>query len=87
MNHLLLLTLLTCNTFIHGYVLCLELMPLSGEEKEPFKIVFCLIDNPFGQTPQGGTLIFSSYVSSGPASTVHPKNIRNFKHPKKYLKF
>ena len=32
----------------------------------------------------GGTLMFSSYVGSGPASTVHPpKNIRNFKHPKK----
>ena len=37
---------------------------------------------------QGGTLIFSSYVGSGPASTIHPKkNIRNSKHPKKYLKF
>ena len=36
----------------------------------------------------GGTLIFSSYVGSGPVSTVHPKiNIRNFKHPQKYLKF
>ena len=33
---------------------------------------------------QGGTLIFSAYVGSDPASTVHPKkNIRNFKHPKK----
>ena len=32
----------------------------------------------------GGTLIFSAYVGSDPASTVHPpKNIRNFKHPKK----
>ena len=32
----------------------------------------------------GGTLIFSSYVGSVPASTAHPqKNIRNFKHPKK----
>ena len=37
----------------------------------------------------GGTLIFSSYVGSGPASTVYPppppppkKKIRNFKHPK-----
>ena len=29
----------------------------------------------------GGTLFFSSYVGSGPASTVHPKNIRYFKHP------
>ena len=34
-----------------------------------------------------GTLIFSSYVGSGPASTVHPKKIKHFKHPKKYLKF
>ena len=31
---------------------------------------------------EGGTLIFSSYVGSGPASTVHPKKIWNFKHPK-----
>ena len=32
----------------------------------------------------GGTLIFSAYVGSDPASTIHPqKNIRNFKHPKK----
>ena len=35
----------------------------------------------------GGTLIFSAYVGSDPASTVHPKkNIRNFKHPKKIFK-
>ena len=34
--------------------------------------------------PQGGGYsIFSAYVGSDPASTVHPKkNIRNFKHPK-----
>ena len=33
-------------------------------------------------------LIFSSYVGSGPASTVHPKiNIRNFKPPQKYSQF
>ena len=32
-----------------------------------------------------GTLLFSPYVGSGPASTVHPKiNIRNFK---KYRRF
>ena len=33
----------------------------------------------------GGVLsFFSSYVGSGPASTLHPpKNIRNFKHQKK----
>ena len=31
-----------------------------------------------------GTLIFSSYVGSGPASTVYTqKNIRKFKHPQK----
>ena len=36
----------------------------------------------------GGGAHFSSYVNPGPASTVHPpKNIRNFKNPKKYLKF
>ena len=32
---------------------------------------------------QGGTLIFTAYVGSDPGSTVHPKNIRNLKHPKK----
>ena len=31
---------------------------------------------------QGGYSLFSSYVSTGPASTTHPKNIRNFKHHK-----
>ena len=36
-------------------------------------------ERPWG----GGALILSPYVGSGPASTVHPKNIRNFKHPKK----
>ena len=29
------------------------------------------------------TLIFSSYVWSGPASTVDPKNIKNFKYLQK----
>ena len=36
----------------------------------------------------GGYSIFSAYVGSDPASTVHPpKNIRNFKHPKKIFEF
>ena len=43
--------------------------------------------------PQGGgegrgTLIFSAYVGSDPASTVHPKKISGISNtPKKYLKF
>ena len=32
--------------------------------------------------PQGGTLIFSSYIGSGPASTVHPKKME-FQAPQK----
>ena len=32
------------------------------------------------------TVSFSSYVGSGPASTIYSKYIGNFKHPKKYLK-
>ena len=37
---------------------------------------------------QGGTLLFSSYVGSGPASTVHPQKIPGISStPKKYLKF
>ena len=39
----------------------------SGEQK----IYQISVSNP----PQGDTLIFSAYVGSGPASTVHPKNI------------
>ena len=36
----------------------------------------------------GGTLIFPSYVGSGPASTVHPPKISgNSRSPKKDLKF
>ena len=36
----------------------------------------------------GGTLIFSAYVGSDPASTVQPKKISGISNtPKKYLKF
>ena len=39
-------------------------------------------------TTPGGTLIFSSYVGSGPAPTVHPQKISEITStPKKYLKF
>ena len=39
--------------------------------------------------PQGGgTLIFSAYVGSDPAFTLHPKKISEISStPKKYLKF
>ena len=33
------------------------------------------------------SLIFSSYVGSGPASTVHPKKYQVFQAPQKNLKF
>ena len=40
------------------------------------------------KTPRGGTLFFSTYVGSGPASTVPPKKISGFSStPKRYLKF
>ena len=36
----------------------------------------------------GGTLIFSAYVGSDPASALHPKRISGISStPKKYLKF
>ena len=35
------------------------------------------------ETPQGGTLNFSSYVGSGPASTFHLKKYQEFQAPKK----
>ena len=34
-----------------------------------------------------GTLIFSSYVGSGPAFTVHPKTYQEFQAPQNILKF
>ena len=42
----------------------------------------CQIDGNILGEGGGVTLIFSSYVGSGPVSTLHPKNIRNFIHPK-----
>ena len=33
--------------------------------------------------PRGGTLNFSSYVGSGPASTLHPKKYPKFQAPQK----
>ena len=39
------------------------------------------------KTPWGGTLFFSAYVGSDPASTVHPKKYQEFQAPQKYLKF
>ena len=36
------------------------------------------MDKPQGV---GGTLNFSSYVGSGPASTVHPKKYQEFQAP------
>ena len=43
---------------------------------------------PMGGSPRGGTLIFSAYVGSDLASTVHPKKISGISStPKKYLKF
>ena len=33
----------------------------------------------------GGTLIYSSYVGSGPASTVHPKKYQEFQAPPKNI--
>ena len=37
-------------------------------------------------SPQGaGTLIFSSYVGSGPAYNVHPKKYQEFQAPQKII--
>ena len=36
---------------------------------------------------RGFTLIFSSYVGLGPASTVHTPKHQEFQAPQKYLKF
>ena len=47
----------------------------------------CIHTAPGGGGGEGGTLIFSSYVGSGPASTFHPKKILEISNtPKKYLR-
>ena len=47
-----------------------------------------LIKTCISMYTQGGTLIFSSYIGSDPASTVHPQKISGISStPKKYLKF
>ena len=51
-------------------------------------VVTCMCPRGGGGGGGGGTLIFSAYVGSGPASTVHPKKYQEFQAPpKKYLKF
>ena len=40
---------------------------------------------PDGEPRGGGTLIFSSYVGSGPASAVHPKKYQEFQAPQKNI--
>ena len=39
------------------------------------------------KSQSGDTLIFSSYVGSGLASTIHSKKYQEFQAPQKYLKF
>ena len=47
------------------------------------------LNQDFAISPRGAgsTLIFSSYVDSGPASAVHPTKYQEFQAPQKYLKF
>ena len=51
--------------------------------------VLCLVGyDPGGGGGGGGTLIFSAYVGSDPASTVHPQKLSEiWSTPKKYSKF
>ena len=51
-------------------------------------MIFMFGHVPGGVGGGGGTLIFSSYVVSGPASALHPKTYQEFQAPQKnYLKF
>ena len=59
-------------------------LPKLQEDNRKCKII---VTNKAFESQGRGTLLFSLYVGSGPASTVHPKiNIRNFKHPKNIRK-
>ena len=68
-----------------------EYRPLLGSRRQ-FKpsitIIFvlrCFRDNLPGGGGGGGTLIFSAYVGSDPASTVHPKKYQKFQAPQKNI--
>ena len=57
------------------------------ENKQPHIILTSICDVIVMLHPQGGggrvTLIFSSYVGWGPASTVHPQKYQEFQAPQK----
>ena len=56
---------------------------LHGVIKRPYEgLNYFLVGEVLYTQGGGGSLIFSSFVGSGPASTVHPKNLRIFKLPK-----
>ena len=61
---------------------------LSWKYLKGVKLKSAILASPtsFAQwVPWGGTLIFSSYVRSGPASTVQPKKIQEFQAPPKNI--
>ena len=65
---------------------CVEMMQFNGSMIGGiyFKFDFDI----YPQWGGGGTLIFSAYVGSDPASTVHPKKYQQFRAPQKnILKF
>ena len=65
-----------------GQIYQLVLKILSGNE-----ILKEILTSVKGHNPRGGTLNFSTYVGSDPASTLHPKKISGISStPKKYLK-
>ena len=54
-------------------------LPSSTKKKR------CQSWNPSPGGGEGGTLIFSAYVGSDPASTVHPKKYQEFQAPQKNI--
>ena len=63
---------------------------MSSAESELQKLPYPgqLLGGETSHGPRRGTLIFSAYVGSDPASTVHPQKISGISNtPKKYQEF
>ena len=64
------------------------LKPSSNRSPYIFTLVQKVKHKVYKTQGGGGTLIFSAYVGSDPASTVHPQKILEISRtPKMYLKF
>ena len=75
----------TCNTWVSSVTAELSSDPINKPKQLKICIIINLVSYSILGQPQGGTLIFSAYVGSDPASTVHPKKYQKFQAPQKNI--